>query len=81
MHGNVWEFCSDRYIDYDGVEKFDPENAVIDPTGPDDEKYTGRAARGAGFSNLAERCRSASRLYIEAESHSRHVGFRLVLLK
>ncbi|MBO6004331.1 MAG: formylglycine-generating enzyme family protein, partial [Verrucomicrobia bacterium] len=52
MHGNVFEWCLDRFGDY-------PIKAVTDPVGP----ATGseRIARGGGYPFLAWGCRSAFR--------------------
>jgi formylglycine-generating enzyme required for sulfatase activity/serine/threonine protein kinase len=52
MHGNVWEWCSDRYGDY-------PSGSVIDPTGA--ASGTLRVLRGGGWFNDARICRSAYR--------------------
>lgn len=52
MHGNVWEWCWDWYEDYGGP--------VTDPTGP--ESGTTRLARGGGYYNYAQHCRSACRV-------------------
>jgi formylglycine-generating enzyme required for sulfatase activity len=52
MHGNVWEWCSDRYGDY-------PEGAVTDPVGPEEGSI--RVNRGGSWDRGAEDCRSAAR--------------------
>ncbi|MBN1508498.1 MAG: formylglycine-generating enzyme family protein [Sedimentisphaerales bacterium] len=48
MHGNVWEWCEDRYGAYG--------SAVVDPFGG-----ASRVHRGGGWSGFARRCRSANR--------------------
>jgi len=52
MHGNVWEWCSDRYGEY-------PKGAVSDPTGPKEGSF--RVLRGGSWNDGAARCRSALR--------------------
>ena len=71
MHGNVCDWCSDWYGSY-------PAGSVVDPTGP--STGTGRVLRGGGWSNNAQRCRSASRGDLGPSYWYANVGFRLVLL-
>ena len=52
MHGNVWEWCSDRHGEY-------PKSPVSDPTGS--RKGSERVLRGGGWLFEAEICRSAFR--------------------
>lgn len=68
MHGNVWEYCQDRFGDY-------PHNDTVDPHGPDAGKY--RVMRGGSFHNRPEDCRSACRGRCEPVHRSGNVGFRL----
>ena len=71
MHGNVWEWCEDRYGKY-------PEGPLVDPIGPD--LGGRRVARGGsyllGFQDL---CRSASRMAFEPTYQFVELGFRVVL--
>ena len=71
MHGNVWEWCSDRYnSDY-------PSSSVTDPTGP----RTGgsRVLRGGGWLNDPRNCRSANRRRLTPEDRCSTYGFRISL--
>ena len=71
MHGNVREWCSDRYGDY-------PADLVSDPTGAlSSAEYV---HRGGSWGSSAEASRSAHRSWGESTQRSRHVGFRLVIV-
>ncbi len=72
MHGNVWEWCSDRYGEY-------PKESVIDPIGP--REGADRVLRGGSWFNVAAHCRSASRHCYHPSLRNflnRH-GFRVAL--
>jgi formylglycine-generating enzyme required for sulfatase activity len=70
MHGNVWEWCQDDYIN-------SYNNA---PT--DGSALTGRSSikllRGGSWDNNPEHCRSASRTYHTLDNDDSNIGFRVV---
>ncbi|WP_292917907.1 formylglycine-generating enzyme family protein [Nitrosomonas sp.] len=68
MHGNVWEWCQDRYDEY-------PAERVIDPQGPESGAY--RVLRGGSWIDGGRDCRSAYRYYDDPSLRSRRIGFRL----
>ncbi|HMQ11877.1 MAG TPA: formylglycine-generating enzyme family protein [Candidatus Competibacter phosphatis] len=70
MHGNVREWCQDRYGDY-------PEGLTVDPTGP----VTGekRVLRGGSWIGGGRKARSAYRSCSVQDAHHDHFGFRLAL--
>jgi formylglycine-generating enzyme required for sulfatase activity len=70
MHGNVWEWCSDRYGDY-------PKGAVSDPSGPKEGSF--RVYRGGSWFNEAAGCRSAFRDGYVPSDRLNYLGFRLAL--
>jgi formylglycine-generating enzyme required for sulfatase activity len=70
MHGNVGEWCSDRYGDY-------PSGAVTDPTGASTGSY--RVGRGGGWNVGAAFCRSATRIRSVPSIRISDLGFRLAL--
>lgn len=72
MHGNVWEWCQDRY----GEEYYEnsPRN---DPTGPDDG--VNRVLRGSSWKNVPGDCRSAYRDGLRPDHRTHGFGFRVVL--
>ena len=78
MHGNVHEWCADRWQDpY-------PREAQIDPLGPQWGSrflllWTNRVARGGCFEHGGlNHCRSAYRFYEQALDYYYGLGFRLV---
>ncbi|MBL8693113.1 MAG: SUMF1/EgtB/PvdO family nonheme iron enzyme [Planctomycetes bacterium] len=90
MHGNVWEWCTDRIAPY-------PETANTDPRGPASAReakalleatnWGGKAAelgggavrvlRGGSFWDSADRCRSAYRYGSLPSVRSLLIGFRV----
>jgi tetratricopeptide (TPR) repeat protein len=68
MHGNVWEWCWDRYGDYSSGAQMDPVGAS---SGPD------RVSRGGGWRDYAVVARSAYRDPISPTFQSSSLGFRL----
>jgi formylglycine-generating enzyme required for sulfatase activity/predicted Ser/Thr protein kinase len=70
MHGNVWEWCSDKFGDY-------PDGAVTDPKGP--SSGSGRVNRGGSWLSSAGNCRSASRDWFNPSNRNVYLGFRLAL--
>ena len=70
MHGNVGEWCSDRYGKY-------PKGSVIDPTGP--KEGSGRVLRGGSWDGGDADCRSAFRDGDFPSGRDRSSGFRVAL--
>ena len=73
MHGNVWEWCSDRY-----GEDYYANSPKDDPTGP----ATGsrRVFRGGSFSDFALSCQSAYRCRNQPNYRFFYLGFRVALV-
>ncbi len=85
LHGNVWEWCEDRYLDtyygnfgragYQQVRK-----RAIDPR--NDEKWNDsgdwRVIRGGSWFTAPIQCRSSHRSYFDASDAACHLGFRVV---
>ena len=68
MHGNVWEWCQDRYGDY-------PSGPLTDPVGS--SSGADRVIRGGSWSYNARYCRSAYRYRDKPGYRSDYLGFRL----
>jgi formylglycine-generating enzyme required for sulfatase activity len=71
MHGNVWEWCSDRYGEYSSGSSSDPTGAT---TG------VRRVYRGGSWDELAHYCRSASRNRRTPYHRYVNLGFRPALV-
>ncbi|MGZ0173095.1 MAG: SUMF1/EgtB/PvdO family nonheme iron enzyme [Planctomycetales bacterium] len=85
LHGNVWEWCQDQYIDtaYSGYKQ--PRYGVpipraIDPLNEDSFNDDGdwRVIRGGSWFTSPTSCRSAMRSYFEANDAAAYLGFRVV---
>jgi formylglycine-generating enzyme required for sulfatase activity len=70
MHGNVCEWCSDRYGDY-------PSDAVTDPLGA--STGSSRVLRGGSWSDYARGCRSVLRRGFDPGDQGNFYGFRVAL--
>ncbi len=68
MIGNAWEWCQDRYGDYD-------KEAASDPTG--EETGARRVLRGGCWFNGPQVCRSAFRLPTAPNWRTDAIGFRV----
>ncbi|NOY79508.1 MAG: formylglycine-generating enzyme family protein [Kiritimatiellaeota bacterium] len=68
MHGNVWEWCLDRFKAYPGSPPVPEEYAAW------------RVVRGGNWRDPPENCRSANRCRLPAASHGNVLGFRVVRL-
>jgi formylglycine-generating enzyme required for sulfatase activity len=74
MHGNVWEWCEDRYhYDYNGAP--DDGSAWMD------WQVRDRVIRGGSWFSSGSDLRSASRSYAEPDFSSNSIGFRLVRIE
>ncbi|MDP3179004.1 MAG: formylglycine-generating enzyme family protein [Spirochaetaceae bacterium] len=72
MHGNVWEWCWDRYSD-----RYYIRSPPADPRGADAGRY--RVLRGGSWSNFGYRLRSAARRDEDPFYRDADDGFRLVV--
>ena len=70
MHGNVWEWVSDRYGAYAAEPQQDPQGA---------DKGTYRVLRGGSWFDRGRLCRSAYRSHNDPALRYRNYGFRLSL--
>ena len=71
MHGNVAEWCSDRYLaEY-------PDESVTDQTGPESGKF--RVVRGGSWDYRPLGCRAAARTSRRTSYQLANTGFRVVM--
>jgi formylglycine-generating enzyme required for sulfatase activity len=69
MHGNLCEWCQDRYGEYSAFP-------AIDPAGSNEGDL--RVGRGGSWFSSAESCRSARRFSWPSDFRNDFIGFRLV---
>lgn len=70
MCGNVWEWCQDRFGDYQS-------QTVENPTGPDAGEQ--RVLRGGSYIEVKKDCRVSSRKKMQPDTQKLGVGLRLTL--
>lgn len=70
MSGDVWEWCQDKYGDYDGSYQSNPQ-------GPTNGAFC--VLRGGCWNDSARYCRVSSRYYLTPDDRYRCYGFRLAL--
>ncbi|MCK5173092.1 MAG: formylglycine-generating enzyme family protein, partial [Planctomycetes bacterium] len=78
MHGNLMEWCLDRY---DEDENYYTNSPGVDPQGPSSSMariWDFRVLRGGCRYYFPEQCRSASREWLVQESGGNGTGFRVV---
>jgi formylglycine-generating enzyme required for sulfatase activity len=70
MHGNVAQWCQDRFANY-------PQQHAVDPQGPEEEQGS-RVLRGGCWEDDPARCRSACRAWDSQDRRGRGTfGFRV----
>jgi len=72
MHGNVWEWCVDRY-----ANKYGAAAGKANPQGHASGKH--RVLRGGSWYDGPRNCRSASRYWLAPEGTLSDFGFRVVV--
>lgn len=72
MHGNVWEWCDDRYAeDYSATPRDGSAYRVASDKG--------RVLRGGSYNGDATKCTSTMRINLGSGGKNYFIGFRLVL--
>ncbi|MFB2934944.1 formylglycine-generating enzyme family protein [Aerosakkonemataceae cyanobacterium BLCC-F154] len=77
MHGNVWEWCADRWHDnYEGAPN--DGSAWVDENENKNDSQITRRLRGGSWHYTPVYCRSACRFDSNADDDLNYVGFRIV---
>jgi formylglycine-generating enzyme required for sulfatase activity len=85
LHGNVWEWCLDRWDDeayrrrWDGIEAM--EAFAMNEQFGDQSEYNPRVVRGGSWGYSAVGCRAAFRGWYRAGCSVRFIGFRVCLVR
>jgi formylglycine-generating enzyme required for sulfatase activity len=74
MHGNVWEWCWDRY-DADYYKQFSEHSPAVNPLGP--SQAADRVIRGGGWLGIPRGLRSAYRYGLVPGYRGFDLGFRV----
>jgi formylglycine-generating enzyme required for sulfatase activity len=77
MHGNLWEFCADRWHDDYSGAPFNGEAWELTGGSPAGQDW--RVARGGSWHEPPANCRSATRLRVLETERDDYYGFRLVV--
>ena len=72
MHGNVWEWCLDRYAE-------DYDSTPCDGTAYGVASEKGRVLRGGSYNGTHENCRTSSRINLGSGGRNYFIGFRVVI--
>mgnify|MGYP002625307697 CR=1 FL=1 len=72
MHGNVWEWCLDRY----SATAY-RQSPAADSTGPSGDSEF-RVVRGGSWAHSPQHARSSERMALKAGERNLLVGFRVV---
>ena len=72
MHGNVWEWCRDRYEEYKDGNMTDPRGSWL--------VFSDHVYRGGGWNRYARFCRSAYRDHNWANFCNSNLGFRIICI-
>jgi formylglycine-generating enzyme required for sulfatase activity len=75
MHGNVFEWCHDRFASYAVADQTDPLGPPVNPQRPGEQS---RLLRGGAWEYALGSCRSATRLFFLPTRRMENFGFRLV---
>ncbi len=85
LHGNVWEWCEDRYLDtfykqFNRPSYRMPRHRAVDPlnTEPANDHGDWRVIRGGSWFNAPLQCSAGLRGYFEADDAACYLGFRVV---
>mgnify|MGYP001785450338 CR=1 FL=1 len=76
MHGNLYEWCSDWFDYYYGIENLTTDTVVEDPVGPDSSMY--KVMKGGSWFNYWHYLRSGYRNVYFPDACSDWNGFRVV---
>jgi formylglycine-generating enzyme required for sulfatase activity len=82
LHGNVWEWCEDRYLDtcYRALVANARSVPSVNPRNDEDVADDGdwRVIRGGSWANGPILCRSAARGFFDAADGACYLGFRVL---